>query len=278
MSASPRAGQPGSKMLIMDVCGAFMRPLGGWFPIATLVKLMSELGVDAAATRSALQRMKDRGLLDAETVDGQRGYRLSDEALPLLAQTDERIFGHPGPARIRDGWVLVSFSIPEQERPKRHVLRSRLSWLGFGNLSNGLWIAPHRMLAPLESTIAELGFEEYVQVFEARHVGFTPTEELARGAWDLDELGSLYAEYVEWARPVARRWSRAAHPAGAATFVDYTWAVYHWRKFPYLDPALPVELLPRGWQGARAAALFDQIRDRLEAPALDHVRSVLASA
>lgn len=284
MAATPRArprdattaaGQP--KMLIMDVCGAYMRPLGGWFAISRIVQLMSELDVDEAATRSALLRMRRRGLLEPERRHGVRGLRLSDQALPMLEEADQRIFGRRSPARLSDGWALVSFSVPEHERAKRHVLRSRLEWLGFGNLSNGLWIAPRRMLRELEKRLAELGYQRYVLLFEAHYHGFEELQQLVRRAWDLTELGRLYSEFIRWGERVEARWSGVRHPEGRDAFVDYTFLVYHWRKFPYLDPGLPVELLPDDWAGHRAAQLFLELRTRLEDPALEYVRKVCAA-
>lgn len=263
-------------MLIMDVCGAYMRPLGGWFSIATFVALMAELGVDERATRSALLRMKHRELLVAETRRTQRGYRLSERALPLLAESEQRIFGYRTLARLADGWVLVSFSIPEEERPNRHVLRSRLSWLGFGKLSNGLWIAPRRMLRELEKNVEELGFQRYVTIFDATFYGFGDVATLVQRAWNIDELANMYREYVEWARPVVEQWRSVNEPEGNQAFVDYTLALFHWRKFPYLDPGLPLELLPADWTGAEAGELFHELHERLEGPATAYVRRVAA--
>lgn len=276
MASSPRsAAGGGSKMLIMDVCGAFLRPLGGWFAITKMVQLMSDLGVDEAATRSALLRMRSRGLLDPERRRGVRGYRLSDEAVPLLLDAEQRIFGYRVPARLSDGWVLVAFSVPEDERSKRHLLRSRLAWLGFGNLSNGLWIAPRRMARDVEKSVRELGFERYVMIFEASYYGLAELDRLLQGAWDLTELAAMYAEYVTWARPLAAHWADVERPVGRQTFTDYTWNMYNWRKFPYLDPGLPAEVLPAEWAGAQAAELFHQLHGRLEQPATSYVRSVL---
>lgn len=283
MAVSPRsrpggiAGTGQSSMLIMDVCGAYMRPLGGWFAISKIVQLMQQLDVDEAATRSALLRMRRKGLLVPESRRGARGLQLTSQALTALADTDQRIFGTPIPARLGDGWVLVSISVPESERAKRHVLRSRLSWLGFGNLSNGLWLAPRRALDALAATVAELGFERYVLLFEARYSGFADLASLVREAWDLEELTALYQEFIQWCEPVARRWEQAARPEGVAAFADYTLSVYHWRKFPYLDPGLPTELLPADWPGFRAAELFSAVRARLERAALEHVRAVCAA-
>jgi phenylacetic acid degradation operon negative regulatory protein len=263
-------------MLIMDLCGAYMRPLGGWFAIATIVQLMNELEVDETATRSALLRIRRKGLLEPERRHGVRGLRLTGQALAALEETEQRIFGPRPSARLADGWVLVSFSIPEEERANRHLLRSRLSWLGFGNLSNGLWMAPRRMRNDLEKAVRELGFEQYVLVFEAHYAGFARLSSLVTQAWDVAELGRLYGHFVDWCQPVLARWTPVRRPAGMQAFVDYTLAVYHWRKFPYLDPGLPGELLPDQWSGHRAAELFAEVRARLEDAAVDHVRHVCA--
>lgn len=279
MAETPRSlAVPGqSSMLIMDVCGAYMRPLGGWFAIAKLVQLMEELDVDEAASRSALLRMRRKDLLEGEVRRGTHGVRLTASAMTALAESDQRIFGHPAPARLADGWALVSISVPEAERAKRHLLRSRLSWLGFGNLSNGLWLAPRRAMEGVRRAVAELGFERYVLLFEAHYEGFVELEALVRDAWDLEELAKLYADFIHWCEPVAQRADGPAGARGAAAFADYTRTLYHWRKFPYLDPGLPAELLPADWPGHRAAELFFAVRARFEGAALEHVRRVCAS-
>jgi phenylacetic acid degradation operon negative regulatory protein len=53
-------------------------------------------------------------------------------------------------------------------------------------------------------------------------------------------------------------------------------AVTDWRQFPYLDPGLPTELLPRGWAGTRAAEQFFALRALLEEPARAYVQQVIS--
>jgi phenylacetic acid degradation operon negative regulatory protein len=43
--------------------------------------------------------------------------------------------------------------------------------------------------------------------------------------------------------------------------------VHAWRRFPWLDPTLPRELLPPDWSGGRAARLFRRQHARLAAGA-----------
>lgn len=266
--AAPGEGQP--RLLIMDVVGAFLRPLGCWVPVRALVGLMAELDVDEQATRSAMFRMRKRGLLVPEVRDGQRGYALSESALESLTESDRRIFSPIQRPPVEDGWTVVSFSVPEHERDKRHQLRSRLEWLGLGNLANGLWLAPRRLQPEIELTVEELGFESYVTLFEAHFRGFGELSDLVARCWDLDELGELYAEFVAATAAVAKRWSRR-RVAGRQAYLDYVHTLHQWRKFPYLDPGLPRELLPRRWQGDRAEELFFGLRERLEGPAREYV-------
>ncbi|OLM30815.1 Phenylacetic acid degradation operon negative regulatory protein paaX [Pseudonocardia sp. Ae717_Ps2] len=43
--------------------------------------------------------------------------------------------------------------------------------------------------------------------------------------------------------------------------------VHAWRRFPFLDPELPAELLPEHWAGSRATELFTTLHERWDAPA-----------
>jgi phenylacetic acid degradation operon negative regulatory protein len=48
-----------------------------------------------------------------------------------------------------------------------------------------------------------------------------------------------------------------------------------WRRLPYLDPGLPLELLPGGWSGEAATALFAELNGALREPARRHAMAVL---
>jgi len=144
--AQPRA-------LIVTIYGMYARDTGGWFSIAALIKLMAELGVDEPAVRSAISRLKVRGLLESGPVGGAAGYGLSAGGRKILSDGDRRIFRRPR-ASTDDGWLLAVFSVPEQQRARRHALRSRLAWLGFGTVSAGVWIAPPATITARARTVS----------------------------------------------------------------------------------------------------------------------------
>jgi phenylacetic acid degradation operon negative regulatory protein len=264
-SAQPRA-------LIVTIYGLFARDTDGWFGIAALIKLMAELDVEEPAVRSAISRLKLRGLLESRRVGGAAGYGLSAGGRKILADGDRRIFRHPR-ASTNDGWLLAVFSVPEHERARRHALRSRLAWLGFGTVSAGVWIAPGQLAEETRDVLAADDLAAYVSLFTAGYLAFGDVRDKISQWWDLDRLEQLYQAFIDSAAPVLARWQGDVGDPGQA-FADYVRVLTAWRRLPFLDPGLPPELLPADWHGARAAELFGQLRARLGGPAREHVLAV----
>jgi phenylacetic acid degradation operon negative regulatory protein len=282
MTTPPPAGEarpPQPRALIVTIYGLYARDhagqAGGWLSVASLIRLMAGLGADQAAVRSAISRLKQRGVLEPLRAGGAAGYALSARGIQILAEGDRRIFGRPR-ARLADGWLLAVFSVPEQERGRRHALRSRLTWLGFGTVSAGVWIAPARLAGETRDTLARYGLSGYVDLFTADYLAFGDVREQVGRWWDLARLERLYQEFLDDCGPVLERWRgrRAAADSNGSAFADYVRALTAWRRLPYLDPGLPAELLPADWHGARAAALFAALRTRLDARARAHVLAV----
>ncbi|NMO88371.1 PaaX family transcriptional regulator [Actinomycetospora sp. TBRC 11914] len=264
--AAPRA-------LIVSLFGLYARELGGWLSVATIVRLMADLGVDEQATRSAISRLKRRGWLDAEKDGRTAGYRVSADALAILAEGDDRIFGRRR-ATADDGWLLVAFSVPESERDQRHRLRTTLARLGLGTVGPGTWVAPGHLDEAVLGALDRGGLRQFTDVFRATHLSSRPPRDTIAAWWDLDALQATYADYLRRFSAVAERW-----PDGpvddAEAFADYVPAVTAWRRLPYLDPGLPLEALPEDWIGLRAEALFARFREHLAAPAAAHVLGAL---
>ncbi len=267
-TARPRA-------LIVSVYGLYAREVGGWISVSSLIRLMSRLGVEEAAVRSSISRLKRRGILEAERVDGSAGYALSSEARQILDDGDRRIFERRR-ATLAEGWILAVFSVPESERRQRHLLRSRLSWLGYGTVGNGVWIAPGHLEEETRFALERHGLASYVDLFHASYRGFADLHAEVRSWWDLDSLDALYRQFDEAHGPVLTSWrQRRRKDDEGEAFADYVRALTAWRRLPYLDPGLAPELLPRDWMGVRAADTFFAMRRRLEVPAhrfVEHVR------
>lgn len=255
------------RALIVTIYGLYAREVGGWLSVSALIRLMARLGVDEPAVRSSISRLKRRGVLEAERIDGTAGYTLSAHARLILDEGDRRIFSRPR-ARVEDGWVLAVFSVPESERSKRHTLRSRLTWLGFGTVASGVWIAPGHLETEARETFERHGLTAYVDMFRASHVGFGSTGDEVATWWDLAELDRLYRDFHTHFAPTLASWrSRRRRDDEGEAFADYVRVLTAWRRLPYLDPGLAPEFLPREWAGVEAADLFFGLKRRIEAPA-----------
>ena len=268
----------------MTIYGLYAREAGGWLSVASLIRLMAELGSEEPAVRSSISRLKQRGVLESRREDGAAGYALSRRGHAILAEGDQRIFDRPR-ARLSDGWLLAVFSVPERERSRRHALRSRLAWLGFGTVSAGVWIAPGNLASETAEVLERHRLAGYVDLFRADYLAFGDVAEQVPRWWDLNRLQGLYQAFLEDSAPVLARWdsarrdgSRPDSPrpdlAGEA-FADYVRALTAWRRLPFLDPGLPAELLPSGWNGLQAAAAFAAIRERLAGPARAHALALI---
>jgi len=257
--------------LIITIFGLYARAERNWLSVASVVRLMADLGVDGQAARSSISRLKRRGVLASERHGGAAGYSLAAPTLEVLAEGDVRIFERVR-AVAEDGWIVVVFSVPESERDKRHALRSALTRLGFGTTAPGVWVAPGNLAPQTRRTLERRGLSSYVDIFTGSHVAFGDLRSKVREWWNLDELTALYADFLRRYRPLLDRTSGAA-PLDA--FRVYVPMLTEWRRLPYRDPGLPLSLLPPGWNGVTAGALFDELNAALSAPAREHAAGVI---
>ncbi|MCQ4209350.1 MULTISPECIES: PaaX family transcriptional regulator [Streptomyces] len=259
------------RSLIVTLYGAYGRGFPGPVPVAELIRLLGAAGVDAPSVRSAVSRLKRRGLLvPARTAAGAAGYALSDDARQLLDDGDRRVYGTRG---AQDGWVLAVFSVPESERARRHVLRSTLAGLGFGTAAPGVWLAPAGLYEETRHTLERIGCAAYVDLFRGDHLGFAATADAVARWWDLASLAKLHEAFLDEHEPVLRGWEGRTDTPPRDAYRDYLLALDSWRHLPYADPGLPAALLPRDWPGARSAAVFRGLHERLRDAGLGFVNA-----
>ncbi len=267
-----------SRTLLVTLLGAFARRTDDWMPISGIVGLLGALDVDESSVRTGVSRLKKRGWLEAERREGSNGYRLTDEAKRTLASGDRVIWHARQPAPLDEGWCIASFSVPEKERAKRHLLRSRLAALGFGNVGSGVWLAPARMSTEARQLIDSLELRDYTNIFCGRHEGGQDLIRMVHESWDLDEIdggyrGFLAAHQDDVDRLIARHGAAGIPPRDA--FVHYMRALDDWRVLPMRDPGLPRELLRSDWAGDPAVRLIERVVAELGAPAFAFVRETV---
>ncbi|MGQ4373809.1 PaaX family transcriptional regulator C-terminal domain-containing protein [Streptomyces sp. SAS_267] len=250
------------RSLIVTFYGAYGRFTPGPVPVAELIRLLAAVGVDAPSVRSSVSRLKRRGLLEpARTAAGAAGYALSPDARQLLDDGDRRVYATTPPED--GGWVLAVFSVPESERQKRHVLRSRLAGLGFGTAAPGVWIGPARLYEETRHTLERLRLDGYVELFRGEHLGFAATADAVARWWDLTAIAKEHEAFLGRHARVLHTWEERTDTPPEEAYRDYLLALDSWRHLPYTDPGLPTALLPEDWPGARSATVFRDLHERL---------------
>jgi phenylacetic acid degradation operon negative regulatory protein len=275
MHSKADSGRP--QHLLVTLLGDYWKGRAEPIPSAALVELLAEFGITALAARSALSRLTARGLL-VRSQEGRRTfYILTDRAQRTLDDGARRIFSFGASDTHWDGrWSIVAFSVAEEDRDRRHVLRTRLRWLGFAPLYAGVWVSPHRDVEPLVRTLDELGIDDST-LFEAEALPRKRGNGTPLRAWDLSDLRRRYDAFV-------RRFSRDRERVRAGkispreALVGRTELMDAWRAFPREDPDLPVEFLPRDWPRREARALFVELYDGLGAMAERRVAEIVAEA
>lgn len=248
--------RPGSTTsLLRTVIGLYLREAGGWMASASLVQLMLALDTPASRTRTALTRLRKKGVVVATARDGLTGYEVDARAARMLERGDRRIHT-PRSMDAHDPWCLISFSVPESERESRHQLRRQLHWTGCGMVSPGLWVAPDYLRTEVEEILQSLGLRGRAVLFTTSPPHVTgELRDVVADWWDLGAIAGLYRDFIKFTDGI---------PAGdvkpdAQAFATYVNLIDRWRMIPYLDPGLPADCLPVDWPGGQGVELFQRI-------------------
>ena len=229
-----------------------MLPHGGTVWTQTVVRLLELFDIEERNARQAVARLAEQGIVTNERRGRRARWRLTPEGRELLVTGTERIYAF---GAATDGWdehwLVVLCSVPEEQRTKRHRLRSRLSFEGFGFLGAGVAITPHLEREDVANAILkDLDLVPTAVVLHAEAGALVPATEVLHRAWDLDDLADRYRTFTD----SFRRRSPGSDESRLAALVEL---VHAWRRFPFVDPEIPDRLLPRSWPGRRAKALFD---------------------
>lgn len=252
-----------ARSAVFDLYGDHLSARDGWAPIAAVVRLLGALEVAPPAVRTAVSRMVREGWLAPELRAGTRGYRATLRATRRLAEARGRIY-RTTTASAPD-WHLVVIERPEH-RASRDRLAAALGYLGYARLAPLTWLAP-RPSAELDTVLALEG----VCARSMHAVLGTDVRDLAAQLWDLEALSEGYREFVRTARTTDAR--PAADPREA--FRERSGLVHEWRKFLFVDPGLPAEVLPADWPGELAAGEFARVAAALLPGARAYVDQVL---
>ena len=246
-----------AKSVLVTILGEFVMPQGGSVWTGTVVDALGLLGFAERNARQALARVGDDGLIEPERHGRRTQWHLTGAGRRLLEVGAERIYGFGRRSEPWDGrWLVVHCAVPETSRPKRHQLTTRLAFEGFGFLSPTVAVSPYGDLeGAAERVLADLDLAESAVVLIAETGALSPDAVILDRAWDLTSLEESYRMFLDGV-------AQAMPGDDGACFGALVHLVHEWRRFPFLDPEFPSELLPDEWIGHEARARFDHCRSR----------------
>jgi phenylacetic acid degradation operon negative regulatory protein len=163
-------------------------------------------------------------------------------------------------------WTMLWHAIPESRRVERARLGRRLRFLGFGSVQDGTWISPHNRERDVVELLGDLGVSEHAGVLIGRPAKELDLAVMIQRAWDLEDLALRYESFVETYGAYCSARVRDDLPDRHA-FLVRTCIVHAFRRFPFVDPDLPDELMVRNVPRRDSAEIFHEVYDGLEEPA-----------
>jgi phenylacetic acid degradation operon negative regulatory protein len=260
--------------LVVTLMADYTLRTRAWVPSAAIVALLGDANVSRAGARTAISRLARRDVLEGSRDGRHSSYRLTRPAVRHLSAGGRWIAASTVDVARWDGWwTLVAFSLPKEMSVERRALRGQLRWLGYAPFYDGLWISPHEMTAKAAARLARYEFAA-ITVLRARHSerGLAANRHPI-DAWDIAGIAREYECFSERWRPLLERVRRGA-VGGAEAVHARTEVMDTFRRFPILDPRLPIELLPAPWPRPVVRDLFVEVYDGLAEAAQAHVRTV----
>ena len=246
--------------LLITIFGDSIAPRGGAVTLGSLISLARPFGLTERLVRTSVARLAVDGWLAARR-DGRRSeYRITPAGRDRFAAATRRIYG-----AIPDSWsgqwtLLV---LPPPNGSRRQDIRDELRWLGFGQISPGVFAHPNWSVEEARAGLKDVEGAAAGVLLTSSSEGSEADRRLVAAGWDLGDLTRRYQRFVEIFTPIAN----AIGPVAAdgsntadetstttdeAAFIIRTLLIHEYRKIHLQDPLLPPALLPADWVGAAA--------------------------
>jgi phenylacetic acid degradation operon negative regulatory protein len=163
--------------------------------------------------------------------------------------------------------------LPPNGAKHRDSIKDGLRWLGFGQLSPGVFAHPNSNLEQARQWLRDLDVTRNVMLLRSSSGDVAVDRAVVAAGWDLGELARRYRRFVDsfaavgeaLASPDALTSKAPTSEAltAEAAFVIRTLLIHDYRKIHLQDPLLPPVLLPDDWVGSTAYELCASLYARV---------------
>jgi phenylacetic acid degradation operon negative regulatory protein len=218
------------------------------------------------------------GLIKPRKQGKKSYYSLTEKGRGVVAEGAKRVFERRADS-WRGHWNLVIYSLPETKRKARDKLRHELKLLGYGALTDAVWISPHDISARVKGIVEELEIGEHVQVFNSAKLDLGEPADIVSRCWDIGLIHEKYQAFIDEFEPRLDEYMRGMRAGkqidASECFVATFRLVHAYRALPFYDPDLPPDLLPENWLRPKADSLFREFHSLLIGKAQEYFYAAL---
>ncbi|MBS0416782.1 MAG: phenylacetic acid degradation operon negative regulatory protein PaaX [Proteobacteria bacterium] len=235
--------------LLVTIFGDAIAPRGGIVTLGSLIQLAAPFGLTERLVRTSVARLAQDGWLVARRDGRLSEYRLAARGEQRFAEATQRIYSK-GPLDWDGHWTVLI--LPPNGRQRRDTLRDGLRWLGFGQVSPGVFAHPNSDLHQARNWLQSLEVGKDALLLKACSEDVGIDQAVVAAGWDLGDLARRYKRFADAFAvvDVALTAKEAVTPESA--FVIRTLLIHEYRKIHLQDPLLPPALLPSDWVGSSA--------------------------
>jgi phenylacetic acid degradation operon negative regulatory protein len=237
--------------LLVTLLGDAIAPRGGSISLASFIRLTRCFELPERLVRTSIARLAHSQLVSSARSGRNSVYSLTSMGRARFADATQRIYAATPPPW--DGrWTVIV--LPSHLKFSRDALRQQLGWLGFGQITPGVFVHPLRSTDSVRSQLDGLPVDQAVIFTKAKLSERAPGEVVTLG-WNLVELSRRYEAFIAMFAALQGAALAASVPGGEQAFILRTLLLHEYRKIHLRDPLLPSALLPKHWAGADALAL-----------------------
>jgi phenylacetic acid degradation operon negative regulatory protein len=235
--------------LLVTVFGDAIAPRGGIAALGSLIQLAAPFGLTERLVRTAVARLAQEGWLVARRAGRLSEYRLAPRGQQRFAEATQRIYSK-GPVAWDGHWALLI--VPPNGGKGRETLRDGLRWLGFGQVSPGVFAHPNSNLGQAREGLQNLDIGKDALLLRSSSDDVGINQAVVAAGWDLGELTRRYRRFADAFSSVETALATREAVTPEAAFIIRTLLIHEYRKIHLQDPLLPPALLPDDWVGSIA--------------------------
>ncbi|MBL8269522.1 hypothetical protein, partial [Steroidobacter sp.] len=186
--------------LLVTILGDAIAPRGGTIALASLIKLAMPFGLTERLVRTSIGRLANEEWVSFERSGRASFYSLTTNGRARFAEATQRIYGAP-PLDWDGLWTMAI--IPPSLKSRRDDLRDELLWLGFGQITPGVFAHSTYKDSSINARLDELQSSGQLIVMRGSILSQAASANLVSMGWDLDDLGRRYKRFIDMFSPVA---------------------------------------------------------------------------